>query len=171
MKRAGRRASSTVGRAVTTATGLAHRAQVPVHVVRYYTRIGLLRPARNPANGYKLFADAHLKRLRFILQAKALGYTLREIRVILQEAERGRSPCPRVRSIIEQRIADNRRYLEEIRGLQRRMESALRVWAKMPNGVPNGDTVCHLIESSVLAGAARHRLHASLGRRGKLKEA
>jgi hypothetical protein len=76
-----------------------------------------------------------------------------------------------VRSIIEQRIADNRRYLEEIRGLQRRMESALRVWAKMPNGVPNGDTVCHLIESSVLAGAARHRLHANLGRRGKLKEA
>lgn len=137
--------------AVTTATGLARQAQVPVHVVRYYTRIGLLRPARNPANGYQLFAEAHLKRLRFILQAKALGYTLREIRAILQEAERGKSPCPRVREIIGQHIADNRQRLEEMLSLQHRMERALRAWAKMPDGVPDGHTVCHLIESVVPA--------------------
>lgn len=133
--------------AATTATGLARQAQVPVHVVRYYTRIGLLRPARDPVNGYKLFAEAHLKRLRFILQAKALGYTLREIEVIIQEAERGKSPCPRVREIIEQRIADNRQRLEELLSLQHRMERALRAWAKMPDGVPDGKAVCHLIEA------------------------
>jgi DNA-binding transcriptional MerR regulator len=133
--------------AATTATGLARQAQVPVHVVRYYTRIGLLRPSRNPANGYQLFAEAHLKRLRFILQAKALGYTLREIGAIIREAERGKSPCPRVREIIEQRIADNRQQLEEMLSLQRRMERALRVWAKMPDGVPDGNAVCYLIEA------------------------
>lgn len=137
--------------AVTTATGLARQAQVPVHVVRYYTRIGLLRPARDPANGYKLFTETHLKRLRFILQAKALGYTLREIKTILQQAERGKSPCPRVREIIEQRIADNRQLLEEMLSLQHRMERALRAWAKMPDGIPDGHTVCHLIESVVPA--------------------
>jgi DNA-binding transcriptional MerR regulator len=133
--------------AATTATGLARQAQVPVHVVRYYTRIGLLRPARDPANGHKLFAEAHLKRLRFILQAKALGYTLREIGAIIREAERGKSPCPRVREIIEQRIADNRQRLEETLSLQRRMERALRAWAKMPDGVPDGKAVCRLIEA------------------------
>lgn len=136
--------------AATTATGLARQAQVPVHVVRYYTRIGLLRPARDPANGYKLFAEAHLKRLRFILQAKALGYTLREIGAIIQEAERGKSPCPRVRKIIEQRIADNRQRLEEMLSLQHRMERALRAWAKMPDGVPDGKAVCRLIEAMAM---------------------
>lgn len=171
MKRAGRRISRTAGRAVITVAGLARGAQVPAHVVRFYARTGLLRPERDPVNGYQLFTDTHLKRLRFILQAKALGYTLREIKVILQEAERGRSPCPRVRRIIEQRIADNRLRLEETRALQRRMERALRVWTRMPDGVPDGDTVCHLIESSVLVKAARPRRHASLGRRGKRKEA
>lgn len=171
MKRASRRNSRNAGRAAITVAGLARGAQVPAHVVRFYARAGLLRPERDPVNGYRLFTDAHRKRLRFILQAKAIGYTLREIRVILQEAERGRSPCPRVRRIIEQRIVDNRRRLEETRALQRRMERALRVWTRMPDGVPDGDTVCHLIESSVPAATARHRPHASLGRRGKRKEA
>ena len=171
MKRAVSRISRTAGRAVITVAGLARGAQVPAHVIRFYARTGLLWPERDPVNGYQLFTDAHLKRLRFILQAKTLGYTLREIRVILQEAERGRSPCPRVRHIIEQRIADNRLRLEETRALQRRMERALRVWRRMPDGVPDGDTVCYLIESSVLVKAARHRQHASLGRRGKRKEA
>lgn len=141
------RARSKSAGAVTTATGLARQAQVPAHVVRYYTRIGLLRPTRNPANGYQLFAEAHLKRLRFILQAKALGYTLREIGAIIQEAGRGKSPCPRVREIIERRIADNRQQLKEMQSLQRRMERALHAWAKMPDG----HTVCHLIESVVPA--------------------
>lgn len=142
--------SKSAGAAIT-ATGLARQAQVRVHVVRYYTRIGLLRPTRNPSNGYQLFTEAHFKRLRFILQAKALGYTLREIKAILQEAERGKSPCPRVREIIGQRIADHRQRLEEMLGLQQRMEDALRAWAKMPDGVPDGHTVCHLIESWVPA--------------------
>jgi len=165
MKRAGRKFSRTAGRTVITVTGLAREVRVPAHVVRFYARAGLLRPERDPVSGYRLFTDSQRKRLRFILQAKALGYTLHEIRVILQDAERGRSPCPRVRRVIEQRIVDNRRRLEETRALQRRMERALRLWSKMPDGVPDGDTVCHLIESGVPRGAARHRPHASLAPR------
>ncbi|MHB1230953.1 MAG: MerR family transcriptional regulator, partial [Burkholderiales bacterium] len=57
------------------------------------------------------------------------------------------SPCPRVREIIERRIADNRQQLKEMQSLQRRMERALRAWAKMPDGIPDGHAVCHLIEA------------------------
>jgi len=56
-----------------------------------------------------------------------------------------------VREIIEQRIADNRQLLKEMLSLQHRMERALRAWTKMPDGVPDGHTVCHLIESVVPA--------------------
>lgn len=38
-----------------TVTGLAHRSGTTVHAVRYYTRLGLLRPERNPDNGYRLY--------------------------------------------------------------------------------------------------------------------
>jgi len=126
---------------------LARRAGETPEVVRYYTRIGLLNPARNPGNGYKRFVDADLVRLRFIRQAKALGFTLAEIAEILDHARGGGSPCPKVREIIERRIEENRHRLEELTRLQQRMESALERWRGLPDGVPDGHTVCHLIES------------------------
>ena len=56
-------------------------------------------------------------------------------------------PCPRVREILMTRIKENRSHLEELMALQSRMEQALEQWKKMPDGVPDGHSVCHLIES------------------------
>ncbi|HEX9626328.1 MAG TPA: MerR family transcriptional regulator [Acidiferrobacterales bacterium] len=133
--------AATVGR-------LARQAGVPAHVVRYYTRIGLLRPARDPGNGYKLFSEDHLRRLCFIRQARELGCTLREISRILRDAERGADRCPQVRAILARRLPDNRKRLRELAALQRRMERALEQWDRLPDGVPDSDSVDHLITSS-----------------------
>ncbi len=38
-----------------TVTELANRCDTTPHAVRYYTRKGLLRPKRNPDNGYRLY--------------------------------------------------------------------------------------------------------------------
>ena len=130
-----------------TVTELANRSGATPHAVRYYTRKGLLRPARNPDNGYRLYKHREVGWLRFIRQAKRLGYTLNEIREIMHDAEQGKSPCPRVREILLRRIDENRRQLEELMALQTRMEQALGKWADMPDGVPDGHSVCHLIES------------------------
>jgi|GEM_PF-4174707 len=66
---------------------LADRADTTSHAVRYYTRIGLLKPDRHPGNGYKLFAYDDVNRLRFIRQAKTLGFTLNEIAEVLHDAQ------------------------------------------------------------------------------------
>lgn len=126
---------------------IARKAGASTDAVRYYSRIGLLRPARNPENGYKRFADGDLLRLRFIRQARELGFTLGEIAEILDHAREGESPCPRVRQIIEQRIEETRARVAELVDLQRRMERALARWNEMPDGIPDEQTVCHLIES------------------------
>lgn len=130
-----------------TVTELAKRSGSTPHAVRYYTRMGLLRPERHPDNGYRLYPQREVGWLRFIRQAKALGYTLNEILAIIHDADEGLSPCPRVRQILEQRIEENRRQLNELMALQRRMEQALDQWAELPDGVPDGHSVCHLIES------------------------
>jgi len=62
----------------TTVSGMAAAAGVAPHVIRYYARIGLLEPGRDPFNNYKRFTERHLRRVLFIRQAKALGYTLDE---------------------------------------------------------------------------------------------
>ena len=138
--------NQTGGNRLTVAE-LAHSGEVAPHVVRYYARIGLLSPERNSQNGYKLFAQGDVVRLRFIRKAKLLGYTLGEIADILNHAHQGESPCPIVRDIIARRIDENRRKIGELVDLQRRMEKALCDWQEKPDRLPDGDMVCHLIES------------------------
>ena len=138
-----------------TVSELASQSGATPHAVRYYTRMGLLHPERNPENGYRLYRPHEVGWLRFIRQAKRLGYTLNEIKAIMHDADRGQSPCPRVREILQQRIVENRRQLEELMTLQTRMEQALLAWADKPDGIPNGDSVCHLIESFALDTEAK----------------
>lgn len=130
-----------------TVNELAKQGGAPAHVVRYYVRIGLIHPAGQQDNGYRLFAPSDAGRLRFIRMAKHLGFTLNEIREITQHAAHGESPCPDVRRVIRRRIQENRVKIDEMLRLQTRMEQALEQWGTMPDGIPDGHSICHLIES------------------------
>lgn len=130
-----------------TVNELAIQSGAPAHVVRYYTRIGLIEPFAQQDNGYRLFRPDAVGRLRFIRLAKQLGFTLNEIRRITHHAAMGETPCPDVRNIIKQRIVENRQKIDSMLKLQIRMEDALKAWGKMPDGTPDGHHVCHLIES------------------------
>lgn len=130
-----------------TAAVLARASGTTVHTVRHYTRKGLLKPIRNPGNRYHLYRPKDTERLQFIWQAQRLGFGLKEIREILMHSETGGSPCPGVRDILRQRVQQNRKQLDAMMALQRRMEQALAQWQAMPDGVPNGDSICYLIES------------------------
>jgi DNA-binding transcriptional MerR regulator len=130
-----------------TANTLAKNTNVPIYTIRHYTNIGLLKPTRHPSNGYKVYQFSDATRVRFILAAKNLGFTLTEISHILDEAQHGNSPCPLVRDIIKLRIEENQRKIKELKQMQKKMESAFHNWSKMQNSMPNGDSVCHLIES------------------------
>lgn len=95
---------------------LARQADVAIDTVRYYERNGLLTPAGRLASGYRRYGATELKRLRFIRRAKALGFSLNDIRVLLTLGdEHDVAEVKRVaqskRGDIEQRIAE----LERIR--------------------------------------------------------
>lgn len=130
-----------------TASILAKESEVSLYTVRHYTRIGLLKPARNWQNNYKVYKPSDAVRVRFIQAAKNLGFSLAEVADILDEAKHGSSPCPMVREIIVRRIEENRRRIKEMQKLQHKMVHALKDWSKMKNSMPTGDSVCHLIES------------------------
>jgi len=142
-----------------TVTELAKKSGTTPHAVRYYTRMGLLTPSRNPENGYRQYEYSEVNWLRFIRQAKALGYTLHEIQEIMQDRDKGQSPCPRVREILQRRIVENRLHLQELMALQNRMETALEKWSEMPDGIPDSHSVCHLIESVISPDSEKGKTH------------
>jgi len=130
-----------------TASLLAKKTNLPIYTVRHYTRIGLLNPARNSTNNYKVYQASDAARLKFIVAAKNLGFTLAEITNILSKAEHGESPCPSVRKIVLRHIEENRRKIKELQKMQKKMENAMKDWESLHDSMPNGTSVCHLIES------------------------
>ena len=130
-----------------TVAELARLTGVTPDVIRYYTRIGLLKPARNADNNYKQFGPNDVKCVQFIRRAQRLGFTLAEIAEIIENSRQGNTPCPMVRETIRQRIEENSRSLKELVALQNRMENALSQWKTMPDGMPNGHAICSLIEA------------------------
>jgi DNA-binding transcriptional MerR regulator len=138
-----------------TVSQLARQGGVAAHVVRFYARIGLIRPSRRHDNGYRLFDKSEVARLGFIRAAKHLGFTLNEIRQITARADSGSSPCAEVRALMRERIVHNRARLDAMLIQQARMEAALAAWEEMPDRVPDGDSICHLIESFALEEASQ----------------
>lgn len=130
-----------------TAAVLARKTNVPLFTIRYYTKIGLLKPSRDLRNGYKQYKQSDKDRLKFINAAKELGFTLAEIEEILDHAAHNNSPCPMVRDVVEKRIVENREKIKEMKRLQKRLESAAEMWRSMKNSTPDGHSVCRLIES------------------------
>jgi MerR family Zn(II)-responsive transcriptional regulator of zntA len=130
-----------------TVIELARLAGMTSGVIRYYARIGLLKPTRNPGNNYKQFGPADVKCARFIRRAQRLGFTLAEIAEIIETSRQGNTPCPMVRETIGRRIEENSRTLAELVALQNRMENALAEWKTMPDGMPDGHAICSLIEA------------------------
>ncbi len=131
-----------------TVKALSKHSGVSEHAVRYYSRIGLLKPSRNPDNGYRLFDRTDVTRLRFIRHAQYLGFSLSEIAEILQDADQGSSPCSKVREYMRSRIDENRKKIRELQDLQVRMEHALETWEHLPDKEPDTKVVCHLIEKA-----------------------
>jgi MerR family transcriptional regulator, copper efflux regulator len=85
---------------------LARRAHVNRETVRYYERRRLLPHASRTISGYRIFTDDALRRLRFIRHAKALGFSLNEIRDLLTLRVNSIDACDSVRERTGAKIAD-----------------------------------------------------------------
>jgi DNA-binding transcriptional MerR regulator len=143
-----------------TVSELARLATVSPDAVRYYARTGLLTPERNPMNGYREFSASDVRRLRFIKRAQSLGFSLGEIATIIQTARQRKSPCPLARDIIKRHIGEAGEELERLIRLRDRMKKAMAKWKRMPDGIPDGDEICRLIEATGEEDAEplKHRL-------------
>ena len=113
--------------------------------IRYYTRVGILRPSRSD-NGYYAYTDKEVRRLRFTIHAKRLGFSLADIKSIIEISESGAIPCPSVRAIIADNLERLEQSIEESLNLFRRMKSAEEVWGNMSDQGPDGHAICALIE-------------------------
>jgi DNA-binding transcriptional MerR regulator len=63
---------------------LSAKAGVNVQTIRFYEREKLLRKPVRTASGYRTFEEADLERVRFIKDSQQLGFSLKEIKELLE---------------------------------------------------------------------------------------
>ena len=132
---------------MNTVSVMARRFHVSADTIRHYTKLGLLNPKRDPDNGYRQYRVEDESNLRFVLSAKTLGFSLKEIQKILSVAHDGETPCPLVRKMIERRLIAVREEINNARTLMLEMESAVDHWQDLPDRSSTSESVCHLIDS------------------------
>lgn len=125
---------------------LARKAGVTPAAVRFYTRSGLIHPAREPHNGYRCFSVADLQRLVFIRRSQALGLTIGDIKTILDAVDRGEQPCEQVKSLVERRLVSTQERIDELEAMEARMARAISSWEGVPDLTPGDEELCPLID-------------------------
>lgn len=98
---------------------LSRRTGVNIETVRYYERIGLWPPPARSEGGHRLYGGGHLMRLNFVRRARDLGFTLDEIRALLQLAEKRDRPCAEAREVATSHLSDVRAKIADLRTMER----------------------------------------------------
>lgn len=90
-----------------------------IETIRYYERAGLLpTPGRSPG-GYRLYGTDHLKRLAFIRRARALGFSIDEVRALLALADHRRRPCAEARGLAATHLEGVRAKIASLKEMER----------------------------------------------------
>src|SRR6202035_3229814 len=101
----------------------AELAGVTVKALHHYDRLGLLKPTRTDA-GYRKYANADLERLEHILALKFLGFSLKQVRAILERPTLEWAEALRwQRKAIEDKQAHLGRALQAIRAAEHAVDS------------------------------------------------
>lgn len=109
--------------AIWTRSALAKKVGVGADTLRFYEQKSLLRkPVRN-VSGYRIYGEADLERMQFIRRAQELGFSLQDIKQLLQLTESIKTPRRKVREFAEARLAVIRQKIRDLREMERALGS------------------------------------------------
>ena len=105
---------------------IAKKIGLTVDAIRFYEGESLLpRPPRS-SGGFRQYGESDVETLSFIRRVQDLGFTLREIRDLLQMRRNRLQPCAPVRRRLEGKLADVQRKLSDLQKLEHELQTALR---------------------------------------------
>lgn len=103
---------------------LAKATDTKVVTIRYYEKIGLLPEPPRTRSGYRVYDSRHRERLRFVRRCRNLGFTLSQVRQLLDLSVATDKNCAGVDKLalehlrdIEEKIADLNRLAQQLRRL------------------------------------------------------
>ncbi len=125
---------------------LSERSGVNIETIRYYERVGLLPKPQRSAAGYRLYRTTDSDRLCFIRRARDLGFSLDEVRRLLDLADQKSRSCRRVHDIAVEHLAEVRAKIDDLQRMERVLATLVKACTQgtMP--------ACPLLETLAQSG-------------------
>ncbi len=124
------------------ATGLSPKT------IRFYEAEGLIPDPPRTGSGYRAYAEPDVGRLGFIIKAKRLGLSLDEIKGILKLHQRNEPTCVHVRSLLEEKLAQIEKAIQDLLGFKEELESLKDQTTSLVDCRPLGSNICSIVENS-----------------------
>ena len=129
---------------------LAKQTNLAVGTLRYYSDLGLLQPVKRGDNGYRYYSHDASKQVEFIKKAQAIGFTLEEIKTILDVRDRGEKPCSLVQGLLNKKIEQLEIQIKKMTLFKQELEEYRQSWSDRSDFESDSQEVCPLISSVTL---------------------
>lgn len=134
---------------------LSKRTHTNNETLRFYESKGLLDEPRRSEAGYRLYTEQAVSRVNFIVRAKRMGFSLKEVSELLSlRVDREDSTCGDVKELAEAKLADIEQKIAELK----RMQGALQQITEACCGGDESAVHCTILNalddqsSAVIAG-------------------
>jgi MerR family mercuric resistance operon transcriptional regulator len=92
---------------------------VHIETIRYYEKIKMLPAPGRTTGGHRVYGPQEVRLLGFIRRSRELGFTLDEIRALLDLGGPGKASCAEVRGVAKRHLEDIRAKIKDLKKLER----------------------------------------------------
>lgn len=105
---------------------VARSVGIGVETIRFYERKGLIHEPPRRTSGYRQYEAGAVRRLRFIRRAKELGFTLAEIKGLLDLRAGPETHCEDIRLELEAKVVDIEKRIADLHHMKRALRDFSR---------------------------------------------
>lgn len=121
---------------------ISRKSGIGVETVRFYEKSGLIDEPPRTESGYRQYPENTVARVRFIRHAKELGFTLKEIKELLNLKLDSSTTCNDVRQVAEEKLKDVQAKVRSLQGIEKALDELIGACAL---GGPDGE--CPFLEA------------------------
>jgi len=104
----------------------AETSGVSAKMIRHYEDIGLIPKARRTYSGYRMYSESEIHVLRFIRQARNLGFSMKQIEALLGLWRDTRRPSSKVKALAEEHVAELERKIAEMQAMKATLQRLVK---------------------------------------------
>lgn len=100
----------------------ARQSGVHIETIRYYERAGVLPKPGRSSGGHRLYSADQLNRLKFVRRSRELGFSLDEVRAILDLVDNQNMTCAQVHKMTIDHLATVKKKVADLKRLERTLK-------------------------------------------------